>query len=41
MSTLRRLKLFLGIVWRRWEPADPQSRIDARLAWKVARIIHG
>ena len=34
---LRRLKLFLGIVWRKHEV----SRIDIKTAWSVSKVAEG
>ena len=36
---LRRLHLFLGIVWRNYE--GPGTRIDARTAWSVSHAAIG
>lgn len=36
---LRRVKLFLGIVWRRWDAQC--SRIDIRTAWSVSEVAKG
>lgn len=33
---LRRLQLFFGIVWRRW---DEDERLSWRVAWEVATIV--
>jgi hypothetical protein len=35
-----RLRLFLGILWRRIDDRDP-ARINWATAWDVARTIHG
>ena len=40
LPLLRAVKLFALIVWRRWEPAHPGTRIGVRLAWEVARDTH-
>lgn len=34
---MKRLKLFISIVWRKW-PAD--NRLTVHDAWTVCRIIH-
>jgi len=38
---VKRIYLFLRLVWRRWEPENPQSRIDWRTACDVAGIVWG
>lgn len=35
---IRRIWLFLRIVWRRWEP-EIAWRIPAKLAWEVAGMV--
>lgn len=36
--TLRRLKLFLGIVWRKW---DEGYRLSWSTAWEVSEVAKG
>lgn len=39
--TLKRIRLFLSVVWRRWDEIDGAAvRIGPRTAWDVAKIIH-
>ncbi len=49
MRKMRKIILFLKIVWREWEPKscgipDPyriKYRIEIKVAWEVVNIIHG
>ena len=48
MSTIQRLRLFLRIVWREWEPSSSgipdeyriHYRMPVREAWRIASDVH-